>query len=547
MVDERKVVPIWMGVVEDAIAKFRGASVEEQEVISVELGVKCGSPEAAAKARELFAAAVKPAGVPLVQRSGVWYEEGSGRRWLGPKPQPRPKPEPQPTEEEPKKAAVQFKRRYGWAEVVIPKGVGEVEALTYVPGLVGQIVEWIVAGARRPNRVMALGVALAIVGTLIGRRVEGPTGVATHLYIFILAPTGWGKDWPLWCGNKLMMAVGAKGLLGPSEFVSGRGIIKYLKRSPLTLCIVDELGDTFQLINSQKDNAWVTDLLGHFKKCYNSWGIINTAETMRDESVTINHPALSIVGACTAQAFFEALKPADVEGGFANRAMLLPFEGIRRPPERDVPEELDEPPEALVAELRGLAPRPKPADLSKALADIGKGDEAAPPVPKSERQKIQWDSGEAKAAYFAFSKEIDRLEDRDKSRFELGMRATENAERCATIVAAGCFSRTVDVRDIEWGLKWSKVSLDAVDGGVKKYMRQYYEFPKFCERVFEFIQAQGGFVSYRDLGRAFRRNMKYGNELEKATGQLQREGLIEHGSRKGERGPAASGWRVVEE
>jgi hypothetical protein len=174
-------------------------------------------------------------------------------------------------------------------------------------------------------------------------------------------------------------------------------------------------------------------------------------------------------------------------------------------------------------------------------------DEAAPPVPKSERQKIQWDSGEAKAAYFAFSKEIDRLEDRDKSRFELGMRATENAERCATIVAAGCFSRTVDVRDIEWGLKWSKVSLDAVDGGVKKYMRQYYEFPKFCERVFEFIQAQGGFVSYRDLGRAFRRNMKYGNELEKATGQLQREGLIEHGSRKGERGPAASGWRVVEE
>jgi hypothetical protein len=227
--------------------------------------------------------------------------------------------------------------------------------------------------------------------------------------------------------------------------------------------------------------------------------------------------------------------------------MLLPFEGIRRPPERDVPEELDEPPAALVAELRKLAPRPKPADLSKALADIGKADEPAPPVLKSERQKIQWDSGEAKAAYFAFSKEIDRLEDKDKSRFELGMRATENAERCATIVAAGCFSPTLDVGDIGWGLKWARVSLDAVDGGVKKYMRQYYEFPKFCERVFEFIQAQDGFATDRELRRAFRRNMKYGHELEKATAQLEREGLIKRDWRRGERGPAAEGWRIVKD
>ena len=149
------------------------------------------------------------------------------------KPKPQ-EPAPPPEEEgQPRKAAVTFKRsdaggRYSWAEIAIPRGVGDIEALTYVPGLVGQIVDWIVAGARRPNRVMALGVALGVVGTLIGRRVEGPTGNATHLYIFILAPTGWGKDHPLWCGNKLMIAVEAKSLLGPSEFVSGRGIIRYL-------------------------------------------------------------------------------------------------------------------------------------------------------------------------------------------------------------------------------------------------------------------------------------------------------------------------------
>src|SRR5262249_45066176 len=62
-----------------------------------------------------------------------------------------------------------------WSEVAVPKVANERERLTYVPGLVGDITEWIVRGARRPNRMMALGVASVVVGTLIGRRIEGPT------------------------------------------------------------------------------------------------------------------------------------------------------------------------------------------------------------------------------------------------------------------------------------------------------------------------------------------------------------------------------------
>jgi hypothetical protein len=448
------------------------------------------------------------------------------------KPKPIEKPRP----------AERVVRKYDWTEVVIPRAATEIEALTYVPGLVGQIVEWIVTGARRPNRVMALGVALGVVGTLIGRRVEGPTGNATHLYVFILAPTGWGKDYPLWCGNRLMIAVGAQSLLGPGEFVSGRGIIKYLKRNPLTLCIVDELGDVFQLINGQQDNPWVTDLMGHFKKLYNSWEIINTAETMKDATVAINHPAVTIVGACTAQALFEALKPRDIEGGFANRAMLLPFEGFKRPPERDVPEGAEEPPEALVAELRRLMGLRPDLLLDRKSDEIG----VALPVLPKDREKIRWGSDEAKAAYFEFSREIDQWEDKSRRKFELGMRAAENAVRCATIVAGGCWSPAVDVGDIGWALKWSRVSFNAADGGVEKYMRDYYEFPKFCERVLEFIRSQNGFASNRELGRAFRRNMKRGDELDKALNQLEKEGHIRSGSRQGSRGPAAQGYGVGE-
>src|SRR5262249_16697668 len=156
----------------------------------------------------------------------------------------------------------------------------------------------------------------------------------------------------------------------------------------------------------QQDNPWVTDLMGHFKKLYNSWEIINTAESVRDESVTINHPAMTIVGACTAQAFFEALQPRDIEGGFANRAMLLPFEGFKRPPERDVEEGTDEPPASLIAELKQLAPRPSLLDRKSHEVDV------VPPVERKARDKVRWGSEEAKAAYFAFSREIDGWEEK---------------------------------------------------------------------------------------------------------------------------------------
>jgi hypothetical protein len=259
-----------------------------------------------------------------------------------------------------------------------------------------------------------------------------------------------------------------------------------------------------------------------------------------------NHPAVSIVGACTPQAFFEALTPIDIEGGFANRAMLLPFEGIRRPPERDVPAGADEPPKRLIEELKLLRPGVLDIPMSEVKQLGGKAEEVVvPPVDRKDRRIIGWGSDEAKAAYYEFSREIDQWEEKDKRKFELGMRAAENAVRCATNIAGGCGSPTVDLPDIQWALKWARVSFEAVDGGVKKYMRNYYEFPKFCEEVLEFI-SRDGFASTRDLHSTFRRNMYRGFELGNVLAQLVKEGRIERGERKKSRGPAASGYRVVE-
>src|SRR5262249_18800726 len=107
---------------------------------------------------------------------------------LSPQPQsPTPEPsrstaaEPGPNHEDNEKAPV----------------ADELEPYTHdVPGVVGEMIEWIVATARRPNRVLALAATIPLVGTLIGRRVAGPTRSATHLYAVAVAPTGAGKQHP---------------------------------------------------------------------------------------------------------------------------------------------------------------------------------------------------------------------------------------------------------------------------------------------------------------------------------------------------------------
>ena len=339
-----------------------------------------------------------------------------------------------------------------------------------------------------------------------------------------------------------MIAAGWPELLGPGDFVSGRGLIKFLKRTPLMICFVDELGDLFQLINGQEDNPWVRDLIGYFKQLFAAWGLLITAESAHERSETINHPAVTMIGFGTPEAFFETLSSRDIESGFANRPMYFPFDGFERPPEQDVPDGMEEPPEELVAALKALRPKKKPI-LDETAEDV-----RAPEVPKEERLRIPFGSEVVKAAYFAFSREVDGYEKKDKRKFAVGKRATENALRCATIVAAGCKSSTVELRDIEWAVKWSRVSLEAACGGFEKYVFDFFKFPKFCAQVLETIRtSEDGFMSLRDLKRAFRSNMRRGDELQNALAQLSSEERIRLATRKRDRGPDARGYEIVPE
>src|SRR5262249_8935229 len=147
-----------------------------------------------------------------------------------------------------------------WSEVAKVAGTGA-DHLTYVPGLVGDITEWIVETSMLPNRMMALGVGLAVVGGLISRRVLGPTNSMTHLFQVLLAPTGAGKQDPMQRGRDLIAAVveeDAGLILGDTTWQSAPGIEKMLEECPVRICFIDEVGDELVKINSNTGNAFVS-------------------------------------------------------------------------------------------------------------------------------------------------------------------------------------------------------------------------------------------------------------------------------------------------
>jgi hypothetical protein len=411
-------------------------------------------------------------------------------------------------------------------------GVEEPWVDNRVPGTVGAITDWVLAYSIRPNPVMALGVALTVVGTVVGRRIQGPQDSATHLYMIMLAPTGFGKDDPLNCGRRLLTAFDET-LIGPDEFVSSQGVWRFLKSHPLCCCFVDELGEQVALINDQKGNGFVSRVFGILKKCYNVWSDVRTAAKADADSDVIRCPAPSIIGAGTPESFFRALRAKHLESVFINRLVVLPFEGHKKPPEkmRTVPAD---PPQELIDRLKAL---PRLSILDRVVNDK---------LPKP--LVLPWADDGAADVYLEFSKRMDEVqEEGDDNRRDLSQRVCENSIRIANNIAIGRGAMAVWKPDIQFGIQLMEQSFDAVTGGVERYMFERFEFPRMCEAVFGKIVAAGGKITDRDLYRAFRNHQAWGNELYRACKYLEAEGRIGFVSNLGSGNRKSPGWVVVEE
>src|SRR5262249_18175140 len=205
------------------------------------------------------------------------------------------------------------------------KTADELEPYTHdVPGVIGEVTEWIVATARRPNRVLALAAAIPLVGTLIGRRVAGPTWSATHLYVVTAAPTGAGKQHPIDCIIALLTAADAQAHFGPSSFMSASALCNFVSRRPLALCCADEFGAYLAKLQAKGASGHEREVT---KVMRTLWGTSFTIAAMPEWAdrigEQIHSPALSFFGTSTPDELFKALQGEAIENGLLNRFLIL--------------------------------------------------------------------------------------------------------------------------------------------------------------------------------------------------------------------------------
>lgn len=408
----------------------------------------------------------------------------------------------------------------------------------FPPGLVGMIAQWIVDTARRPQPELALGAALAIVGTVAGRQFCGPTRSGTHLYVLGLAPTGTGKDHPLQQVSRIMAAAKMTAHLGPSEFISMPAVIKFLMRKPLSVCPMDEFGSFMKRINSRRASGFEAAISKIIRTMWSSsFAPYPTPEWAGRDSETIFSPAMALYGASTPEQFYSSMEGSSLEDGTLNRFLLLGGRG--RPEERDPEYDASIVPDCIVDAMRSIYFR------SGELAATYRNDPMTDPAAAGQVRQVSWCADGAHRRYTAFSGEVERIMRADVERGAFWARTAEMALRIATIVAVGRMEdEQIRKSDLEFGISLARASAELMAAGAADYMADN-ENQANAQRVMRCIRARGGRAVYRDLLRSLQSSIK-SRDLKDILGMLSDSGQLERQSVENPRGSPTIWYQALE-
>lgn len=311
-------------------------------------------------------------------------------------------------------------------------GAPGVRSVPLPDGLVGEIAEFTLANVMYPVPEFAIMLGLGVVGTLIGRRVAGPTDAGTHLLQGGVAETTAGKQDYRRVGKALMISVGAGNLIGPGRFKSGAGIIKHLIKKPASLCFPDELGAYFAALGDKKSAALYRDQNEIIRELYGTnFDRFDSPEGAVDDSRAIYCPALSMFGTSTPKELWAACKGQDAFNGFLNRWCFREVIGLPKYQKR--PEKLEIPPQLVLALRRLFQPEYNP------------GEACQPGL------RLEW-GPRAEAVFDDFREGV--RQDKDELRRWICGRSPERSVRLGTIIGAGAFAKSVTRGWMDWALAW---------------------------------------------------------------------------------------------
>lgn len=221
------------------------------------------------------------------------------------------------------------------------------DAITWPPGLVGEVASFIYHSSPRPVAEIALAGALGLMAGVCGRGYNvSSTGL--NIYLLMLAATGTGKE-AMQSGISRFMYAIEKGLTpdsalkampavanftGPAEISSGQALIKYLQDSNSFVSVVGEFGLTMQRLAHPRATSADIMLKKVLLDLFNKSGVGSVLKPTiysdkAKNTAAVLSPAFSLLGESTPESYFAHLDETLVSDGLLPRIITLEYNGIR--------------------------------------------------------------------------------------------------------------------------------------------------------------------------------------------------------------------------
>ena len=325
------------------------------------------------------------------------------------------------------------------------------------PGVVGEVAAWIDACAVVPQPDLSLGAALAVVGTVLGRRWETDGECRAVLHVVGVAGPGSGKEVARQCAARLLDSIGMSRRVGSDGWASASGLRAELISCPTRLWLPDELGRALQAYGSHGAGSHERQIVDELLKVWGaSAGTMLGKAYAEREAQRIEAPHGCLYGTTTPGSLWRALRGTDVVDGLLSRWLCVVVD--HAPPAPVVPTSSPRtPPAALVAALKVLARGP---DDGSDLAHLD-----APDVrPRALRVPLD-------ASALEGLREVGERVRRQKLSGDeriaaLWARAREHALRVALAVAVGRGAGVVEHSDVLWSWAWVRARLRRLEDAV---------------------------------------------------------------------------------
>jgi hypothetical protein len=211
------------------------------------------------------------------------------------------------------------------------------DALLAVPGFVGEVMAHTLATAFRPQPVLALGAALALLGTLTGRKIRDEINSRTNVYCLGVCPSGGGKERTRQVNKEILFLAGAAELAGPEGLASHAGLISAVEQQPAILFQLDEIGRLLRTLAEPSRAPHLYHIVTNLMKLFTSAGSVYIGDAYADpkRNKVIHQPHACVWGTTVPLSLYEGLTAENVTDGFLSRVMI--FEAPTEPVAKQQP------------------------------------------------------------------------------------------------------------------------------------------------------------------------------------------------------------------